>query len=93
MTLRPLIQRARAVFRRMKVDSDDAASSSSVEVDRNTVEAEKSEGSISHPEDTLPNNGAELPGVPYEELQHGIQEVEAVAQTWSKVSLIFVFIK
>jgi hypothetical protein len=92
MTLRPLMQRARSVFHRMKLDSDEAASSS-VDIDRNTVEAEKTDGPITHPEDTLPNNGAELPGVPYEELQHGIQEVEAVTQTWSKVSLIFVFIK
>ncbi|KAJ5253382.1 hypothetical protein N7497_002778 [Penicillium chrysogenum] len=91
MTLRPLMQRARSVFHRMKLDSDEAASSS-VDIDRNTVEAEKTDGPITHPEETLPNNGAELPGVPYEELQHGIQEVEAVTQTWSKVSLIFVFI-
>ncbi|KAJ5374648.1 hypothetical protein N7517_006654 [Penicillium concentricum] len=90
MTLRPLIQRARSVFHRMKVDNDEA--SSSVDVDRNTVEPEKSDGQIIHPEEALPNNGAELPGVPYEELQHGIQEVEAVAQTWSRASLIFVFI-
>jgi nicotinamidase-related amidase len=33
------------------------------------LEAEKTDGPITHPEDTLPNNGAELPGVPYEELQ------------------------
>jgi hypothetical protein len=76
----------------MKLDSDEAASSSD-EIDTNTVEAEKTDGPITHPEKTLPNNGAELPGVPYEELQHGIQEVEAVTQTWSKVSLILVFIK
>lgn len=75
----------------MKVDKDEAASSS-VDVD-NIVDAEKSDGTITHPKDALPNNGAELPGVPFEDLQHGIQEVEAVAQTWSKVSLIFVFIK
>jgi hypothetical protein len=75
----------------MKVDNDEARSSS--DVDRSTVEPEKSDGPITHPEKTLPNSGAEIPGVPYEELQHGIQEVEAVAQTWSKASLIFVFIK
>lgn len=92
MALRPLIQRARSVLHRMKVDRDEAASSS-VDVDRNTVEAEKSDGPVTHPEEALPNNGAELPGVPFEELQHGIQEVEAVAQTWSKLSLVFVFIK
>lgn len=93
MTLRPLMQRARSVLHRMKVDRDEAASSSSVDLDRNTVEAEKSDEPVTHPEEALPNNGAELPGVPFEELQHGIQEVEAVAQTWSKLSLIFVFIK
>lgn len=92
MTLRPLMQRARSVFHRMKVDRDEAASSS-IDVDRSTVEAEKSDGPVTHPEEALPNNGAELPGVPFEELQHGIQEVEAVAQTWSKLSLIFVFVK
>ncbi|KAJ5448739.1 Major facilitator superfamily domain general substrate transporter [Penicillium cf. griseofulvum] len=90
MTLRLLMQRARTVFHRMKVDKDEAASSS--DVDRSTVEPEKSDEPVTHPEEALPNNGAEIPGVPYEELQHGIQEVEAVAETWSRASLIFVFI-
>lgn len=87
------MQRARSVFYRMKKDKDEAATTSSVEIDTNTVEQSKSDGPAPHPEEALPNNGAELPGVPYEELQHGIQEVEAVAQTWSRASLIFVFIK
>jgi hypothetical protein len=92
MNVRPLMQRARSVFHRMKVDQDEAASSS-VEVDRNTVEPEKSEGPDRHADEALPNNGAELPGVSFDELQHGVQEVEAVAQTWSKPALIFTFIK
>jgi hypothetical protein len=97
MALRPLIKRAQAVFRRTSADRDEAAASSidtGPGVDRTTVHNGKTDGErISHPEDALPNNGAELPGVPFEELQRGVQEAEAVAQTWSKASLIFVFIK
>jgi hypothetical protein len=97
MLLRPLIKRAQAVFRRTSADREEAAASSTdtgSDVDRTTVHNGKSDGErISHPEDALPNNGAELPGVPFEELQRGVQEAEAVAQTWSKASLIFVFIK
>jgi hypothetical protein len=97
MALRPLIKRAQAVFRRTSADREEAAASSvdtGADVDRTTVHNSKTDGErISHPEDALPNNGAELPGVPYEELQRGVQEAEAVAQTWSKASLIFVFIK
>lgn len=92
MNLRPVIQRARSVFYRMKTDRDEAASSS-VEVEGNTVEQSKTDGPPPPVDEALPNNGAELPGVPYEELQHGIQEVEAVAQTWTKLSLVLVFIK
>jgi len=97
MTLRPLIKRAQAVFRRTSVDRDEAAASSvdtGADVDRTTVHDTKTDGQrISHPEDALPNNGAELPGVSFDELQRGVQEAEAVAQTWSKTSLVFVFIK
>ncbi|KAJ5138379.1 uncharacterized protein N7515_003227 [Penicillium bovifimosum] len=91
MNVRPLLQRARSVFHRIKIDQDEAASYSD-EVDRQNVGPEKSERPARHADEALPNNGAELPGVPFEELQHGVQEVEAVAQTWSKVALIFTFI-
>lgn len=97
MSFRPLIRRAVAVFRRSSADREEASASSvdtGVDVDRTTVHNSKTDGErISHPEEALPNNGAELPGVPYNELQHGVQEAEAVAASWSKASLIFVFIK
>ncbi|CAI7667865.1 unnamed protein product [Penicillium bialowiezense] len=96
MSFRPLIRRAVAVFRRSSADREEASASSvdtGVDVDRTTVHNSKTDGErISHPEEALPNNGAELPGVPYNELQHGVQEAEAVAASWSKASLIFVFI-
>lgn len=78
----------------MKTDSD-KATSSSVEVGTTTVEENKQDdsGQASSPEETLPNNGAELPGVSPEELQHGVRDVEAVTQTWSRATLIAVFIK
>lgn len=94
MTIRPLVRKARAVFHRMKTDTD-KATSSSVEVDTSTVEENKRDypAEEAPPEEALPKNGAELPGVPAEELQHGVKDVEAVTQTWSRATLIAVFIK
>lgn len=94
MAIRPLVRRARAVFHRLKADSDKATSSSD-EVGTATVEENKRDGPGQEcpPGEALPNNGAELPGVPPEELQHGVKDVEAVTQTWSRATLIAVFIK
>lgn len=97
MSFRPLIRRAVAVFRRTSADREETSASSvdtGIDVDRSTVHDTKTDGQrITRPEDALPNNGAELPGVPFDDLQHGVQEAEAMAQTWSRASLIFVFIK
>lgn len=97
MSFRPLIRRAVAVFRRSSADREEATTSSvdtGVDVDRSTVHNSKTDGErVPHPEEALPNNGAELPGVPFDELQSGVQQAEAVAASWSKASLIFVFIK
>ncbi|CAG8023798.1 unnamed protein product [Penicillium olsonii] len=96
MSFRPLIRRAVAVFRRSSADREEAATSSvdtGVDVDRSHVQNSKTDGERTpHPEEALPNNGAELPGVPYDELQSGVQQAEAVAATWSKPTLVFVFI-
>lgn len=99
MGIRPLIRRGRAVFRRVKVDQDEAVSSSvDNDVARTTVEPEKihdGEKQIA-PVDSdasVANNGAELPGVPYDELQTGVKDMEALATNWSKGALIAVFIK
>lgn len=97
MGIRPLVKRGRAVFRRYR--DDEAASSS---VDRDSVEqsavveeskakgktdpdAEKAPPTYEQtgPQQELPNKSA----------QHGVRDAEAIALTWSKSTLIFVFIK
>jgi hypothetical protein len=94
-----LIQRGRAVFRRVKLDQEEAASSSvDGDVARSTVEPEKSHDREQRtaPVDRdapVANNGAELPGVPYDELQTGVKDMEALAENWPKGALIAVFIK
>lgn len=78
----------------MKTDSD-KATSLSVEGGTTAVEENKRDEPFqgSSLEEALPSNGAELPGMPPEELQHGVKDVEAVTQTWSRATLIAVFIK
>jgi len=99
MGLRPLIRRGRAVFRRVKFDQDETASSSAnTDIARTTVESEKNKDREQQtapvePDAPIANNGAELPGVPYDELQTGVKDIEALAKTWSKGALIAVFIK
>ena len=100
MGLRPLIRRGRAVFRRIKLDQEEAATSSSVDADvsRTTVEPEKSHDreAQSPPADSetaVATNGKGVEPVPYDELQTGVKDIEALAETWSKGALIAVFIK
>jgi hypothetical protein len=101
MGLRPLIRRGRAVFRRVKLDQEETATTSSIDADvsRTTVEpTEKSrdgEAQIppTDPEEGIATNGKGVAPVPFEKLQTGVKDVEALAETWSKTSLIAVFIK
>lgn len=101
MGLRPLIRRGRAVFRRVKLDQEETATTSSVDADvsRTTVEpTEKShdgEAQIppADPEEGVATNGKGVAPVPFDQLQTGVRDVEALAETWSKTSLIAVFIK
>ncbi|KAJ5139984.1 hypothetical protein N7448_003392 [Penicillium atrosanguineum] len=99
MGLRPLIRRGRAVFRRIKLDQVEAATSSSVDADvsRTTVEPEKSHDREAQTppadsETVVATNGKGVAPVPYDELQTGVRDVEALAETWSKGALIAVFI-
>ncbi|OGE56486.1 hypothetical protein PENARI_c003G04411 [Penicillium arizonense] len=91
MAIRPLIKRARAVFHRTRLDREEAVSSS-IDVDTSNVNEPKTDQTHPVADEALPNNGAEVPGVPFEELQHGVKDAEAIAQTWSKPALIAVLI-
>lgn len=92
MAIRPLIKRARAVFHRTRLDREEAVNSS-IDVDTSNVNEPKTDQTYPVADEALPNNGAEVPGVPFEELQHGVKDAEAIAQTWSKPALIAVLIK
>lgn len=98
MGLRPLVRRGRAVFRRFR---DDEAASSSVEqssVDQATVVQSTTEGKTdTDTEKVMPvyNQSApdSDPNMPNAATQHGVRDAEAITLTWSKATLIFVFMK
>lgn len=96
MGIRPLVRRGRAVFRRFR---DDEAASSSVDqnsLDQSGVVQSTTEGKANtdaekvppvyeqtEPQEELPNAAA----------QHGVRDAEAITLTWSKATMIFVFMK
>ncbi|KAJ6038518.1 hypothetical protein N7499_004384 [Penicillium canescens] len=85
MGLRPLIKRGRAVMRRLGADNTDTAPSSSVETTEGaTFEEAKREPTV--------EATAQEPEQPAAGLQHGVRNVEAITMTWSKTTLICVFI-
>lgn len=59
-----------------------------------TVEGDKKDPAIGSPDDTAADQSNEKPPLelPSQDAQRGVQNVEAVTLTWSKNSLIAVFI-
>ncbi|KAG0161730.1 hypothetical protein PDIDSM_1161 [Penicillium digitatum] len=83
MGLRLLIRRARTVFSR-KVASDAGGLNDTLAVDETTAEEGK--------RDPAADPEAQQPEVPSEDLQHGVRDIEAITMTWSKRTLILVFL-
>ncbi|KAJ5683608.1 hypothetical protein N7462_006773 [Penicillium macrosclerotiorum] len=87
MAIRPLIRRAQTVFRRMS--ADDAEAVRTVSLDQSTGESKKNPAVAG----AETNNGNIDPDsqLPHEGVQTGVRDVEAVTLTWSKTTLILVF--
>lgn len=78
----------RAALRRTPTPTDNASTSAAV----NTVEVNEKNSATDHT--TAGNsNGEPQTELPSEELQRGVQDVEAVTITWSKTTLVAVFLK
>lgn len=82
MGVRPLIRRARIVFRRMSTEGDD-----NDHLAQNIAHDAKMGGARS------PASSVALEEIPDGSAQHGVQDVEAVTMAWSRGTLIAVFIK
>lgn len=82
MGVRPLIRRARVVFRRLSVDDNDDISLNQHDIPDSKVRPTQSYTS-----------SAACGEIPDGSAQHGVQDVEAVTMAWSKKTLIIVFIK
>lgn len=92
MGIRPLIQRARTALRRMSADDAESSSVENSSINRSTVEQSKRDPAVN---DATIGNGHNDPGAEEhsEVLQAGVRDVEAVTQTWSRATLITVFLK
>ncbi|KAJ5953063.1 uncharacterized protein N7479_011476 [Penicillium vulpinum] len=84
MGVRHLVRRARTVFSRL------AASKAGSSVTTTAVEGIAVEESKRDP---ASDTEVQQPEVPAEGLQHGVRDIEAITMTWSKRTLILVFIK
>lgn len=84
MGVRLLVRRARTVFSRMAAP-DAGSSVETSAVGGTTVEESK--------RDPASDSEVQQPEVPAEDLQHGVRDIEAITMTWSKRTLILVFIK
>lgn len=84
MGVRLLVRRARTVFSR--VAASDAASS----VDTPAVDGTAAEESKRDP---ATDTEVQQPETPAEDLQHGVRDIEAITMTWSRRTLIMVFLK
>ncbi|KAJ6127738.1 Major facilitator superfamily domain general substrate transporter [Penicillium samsonianum] len=78
-----LVRRARTVFSRMAAP-DAGSSVETSAVGGTTVEESK--------RDPASDSEVQQPEVPAEDLQHGVRDIEAITMTWSKRTLILVFI-
>ncbi|KAJ5193569.1 hypothetical protein N7449_009711 [Penicillium cf. viridicatum] len=83
MGVRLLVRRARTVFSRVAA-SDAASSVDTPAVDRTTAEESK--------RDPATDTDVQQPETPAEDLQHGVRDIEAITMTWSKRTLIMVFL-
>lgn len=98
MGIRPLVKRGRAVFRHFRGDE---AASSSVEqssLDQSAVVQSTTEGKSDTDAEKVPPvyNQSEPESdsdMPNAAAQHGVRDAEAITLTWSKGTLIFVFMK
>lgn len=84
MGVRLLVRRARTVFSRVAA-SDAASSVDTPAVDGTTAEETK--------RDPTTDTEVQQPETPAEDLQHGVRDIEAITMTWSKRTLIMVFLK
>lgn len=91
MGVRPLIRRTRTILRRMSADG---------ETDENSIEQPSLHQSKSHPNSDSQRGASQAFGsqgardsIPNRNTQRGVQDVEAVTLTWSKGTLIAMFIK
>lgn len=85
MGVRFLIRRARTVFSRMAADDAGSSPNDPAPVEEITFEESKE----------IPGSDCEVqqPEMSAEALQQGVSDIEAITQTWSKRTLILVFIK
>jgi hypothetical protein len=94
MTVRPLVNRARAVLRRFRDDDAASAAAEQNSLEQPTVvEESKTEGKRDPAAEEAPPVYESHPELPHENVQHGVSDVEAITLTWSKKTLAFVFIK
>ncbi|KAJ5511406.1 hypothetical protein LT330_003914 [Penicillium expansum] len=83
MGVRILVRRARTVFSRIAA-SDAGSSVDTPAVDGTTAEESK--------RDPAADPEVQQPELPSEDLQHGVRDIEAITMTWSKRTLIMVFL-
>lgn len=83
MGVRLLVRRARTVFSRVAA-SDAASPVDTPAVDGTTAEESK--------RDPATDTEVQQPETPAEDLQHGVRDIEAITMTWSKRTLIMVFL-
>ncbi|KAJ5707806.1 hypothetical protein N7488_007607 [Penicillium malachiteum] len=87
--IRPLLRRARTVFSRMRENRATTTSFEEGNVEQSTVQESKGE----QPAPNVEGEQSESDGEHIDAHdQHGIRDVEAITMTWSRNTLIFVFI-
>lgn len=95
MGIRPLVRRARTVFQHLSSGDGDSIDDETIEQRIVRENRRQDKGSL----DDSGNAPRSYSGSgswneqPAENVQHGVQDVEAVTMTWSKGTLIAIFIK
>ena len=96
MGVRPLVRRARTVFLRLSSGEDDSVDHETIE--QRIFSENRSAGkglwdaSVDAPRNHS-GSGSWNEQQPDENVQHGVQDVQAVTMTWSRGTLIAIFIK
>lgn len=96
MGVRPLVRRARTVFQRLSSGDNDSVDGETIEQRIVRENRSAGKGSWDGSGDTFRNcsgSGSWNEQRPDENVQHGVQDVQAVAMTWSRGTLIAIFIK